>query len=218
MADPHDPHDTPAPHDVPAPYDTPAPPPPSRRRRADARRSIDAILNATRVVLGERPDASMEDIAAAAGVTRQTVYAHFSSREVLVAALVEVASAEFAALLDEAALDTAPPADALTRYLDAGWRFLDRYPLLLHSATAQIPRPAHDPHDFVPPRLARLVRRGQYAGDFDPALPADWLAAAILGLQHTAVDQVAAGLLTNDKAAELCAESALRLCGGQAQP
>ena len=30
--------------------------PPGRRRRADARRSIDAILSAARTVLGERPD------------------------------------------------------------------------------------------------------------------------------------------------------------------
>ena len=98
-----------------------------RRRRSDARRSIDAILNAARVVLGERPDASMEEIAVTAGVTRQTVYAHFPSRDALVAALVEAAAAEYTALLDDAALDTAPPTDALARFLGAGWLFLDRY-------------------------------------------------------------------------------------------
>jgi len=34
---------------------------PTRRRRSDARRSIDAIIGAARTVLGERPDASMAD-------------------------------------------------------------------------------------------------------------------------------------------------------------
>ncbi len=198
MADPHAPHDT-------------ATPP--RRRRSDARRSIDAILDATRVVLGERPDASMEDIAARAGVTRQTVYAHFPSRDVLTAALVEVAAAEYNSLLDAADLDTAPPVTALTRFLDAGWRFLERYPLLTHAAAARVPRPAPDPHDYVPPRLAKLIRRGQYAGDFDAGLPAAWLAAAILGLQHTAMEEAAAGRLTGAEAEELCTATALRMCG-----
>jgi hypothetical protein len=94
---------------------------PPGRRRADARRSIDAILNAARTVLAERPDASMEDIAAAAGVTRQTVYAHFPSRDALIAALLHAAGAETLAAIDAARLDTAPPADALRQFLDIGW-------------------------------------------------------------------------------------------------
>ena len=187
---------------------------PPRRPRSDARRSIDAILNAARVVLNERLDASMEDIAATAGVSRQTVYAHFPSRDALVAALLEGASAEYAALLDDAGLDTAPPAAAMARFLDAGWRFLDRYLLLLNAPATRLPRPDSDPHDFVPPRLERLIRRGQHTGDFDPSLSAAWLAAAILGLQHTAVAQVATGRLTTHEATALCLESTLRLCGG----
>ncbi|WP_406385014.1 TetR/AcrR family transcriptional regulator [Streptomyces sp. NBC_01618] len=190
---------------------------PPRRRRADARRSIHAILNAARVVLGERPDASMEDIAAAAGVTRQTVYAHFPSRDALVVALIEAAAAEYLAALDAADLDTAPPADALARLLDVGWRFLDRYPLLLNATAARIPRPDSDPHDVVPPRLERLIQRGQHAGDFDPSPPAAWLSAAVLGLHHTAAAQVAIGRLTTQEAEALCLESALRLCGGKAR-
>ncbi|MFJ8010354.1 TetR/AcrR family transcriptional regulator [Streptomyces fagopyri] len=193
-------------------HDTATPP---RRRRSDARRSIDAILNAARVVLGERPDASMDDIAATAGVTRQTVYAHFPSRDALVAALIEAAAAEYAALLDDAGLDTAPPADALARFLDAGWRFLDRYPLLLNANAAPIPRPYNDPHDVVPPRLERFIRRGQRAGDFDASLPAGWLAAAVIGLQHAAAAEVSAERLTSVRAAALCLESAQRLCGGE---
>ncbi|MCX5008982.1 TetR/AcrR family transcriptional regulator [Streptomyces sp. NBC_00638] len=190
---------------------------PQRRRRSDARRSIDAILDATRIVLGERPDASMDDIAARAGVTRQTVYAHFPSRDALVAALVEAASAEYTALLDAAGLDTDPPADALAQFLGAGWRFLDRYPLLLNATAARIPRPDPDPHDVVPPRLERLIQRGQHTGDFDPSLPAAWLAAAVLGLQHTAAAEVSTGRFTSHEAEALCLHSTLRLCGGDAR-
>jgi AcrR family transcriptional regulator len=193
-------------------------PTPTRRRRSDARRSIDAILDAARVVLGERSDAGMEEIAAAADVSRQTVYAHFPSRDALFAALIQAAAAEYAGLLDDAGLDTAPPADALAGFLEAGWRFLRRYPLLL-DPTAQAVRPERDdPHDVVPPRLERLIRRGQRSGEFDRALPAGWLTAAVIGLQHTAAMEVAAGRRTARKAASLCLESALRLCGAPRQP
>ena len=192
---------------------------PIRRRRSDARRSIDAIVDAARIVLGERSDASMEEIATTANVTRQTVYAHFPSRDALIAALIEAAAAEYSALLDAAGLDTAPPADALAQFLDAGWRFLRRYPLLLSPTVTGIPRPkSNDPHDVVPPRLERLIRRGQRTGDVDRSLPAAWLAAAIIGLQHAAAAEVAAERLTARKAAALCMESTLRLCGSSGRP
>ncbi len=58
-------------------------------RREDARRSIELIMDAARSILGKRPDASMEELAVAAGVTRQTVYAHFSSRDALIAAVFD---------------------------------------------------------------------------------------------------------------------------------
>ncbi|WP_031522761.1 TetR/AcrR family transcriptional regulator, partial [Streptomyces sp. NRRL F-5123] len=190
--------------------------PPPRRRRADAQRSIDAILNASRVVLGERPDASMDDVASAAGVTRQTVYAHFPSRDALVAALIEAAAAEYLGALDAAGLDSTPPPQALAQFLDAGWRFLRRHPMLLNPTAPRTPEPNHNAlSDVVPPRLERLVTRGMEGGDFDVSLPAAWLAAAIIGLQHAAAAEVAAGRLLADDAEALCLRSALRLCGSR---
>lgn len=210
------PEPAPEPASEPAGGPTPEPadsaPAPRRRRRSDARRSIDAILGAARTVLGERPDAGMEDIAAAAGVSRQTVYAHFPSRDALLTGLVQSAAAEYDALLDEADLDTAPPAVALTRFLAAGWRFLDRYPALFSPAATRIPRPTPDPHDVVPLRLERLIQRGQQTGDFTPALPAGWLAAAVFALQHTAAARSTTGQLSAAEAESLCLATALRLC------
>ncbi|HKE75547.1 MAG TPA: helix-turn-helix domain-containing protein [Acidimicrobiales bacterium] len=185
-----------------------------RRRRSDARRSIDAILAAARTLLGERPDASMEEIATAAGVTRQTVYAHFPSRDTLVAALLHAVGAETLAAMDAAGLDTAAPADALRQWLDIGWQLIRGYPFLLGPALAQSPQPGDAAtHQAGTDRLERIIRRGQRAGDFDTTLPTAWLADAIVGLIRTAAEQVAAGRLTTDDAAPMVLDSALRLCG-----
>jgi AcrR family transcriptional regulator len=187
---------------------------PNRRRRSDARRSIDAIINAARTVLNERPDASMEDIAATAGVTRQTVYAHFPSRDALIAALLHAAGAEIRAAIDATHLDTAPPAEALRQFFDICWQFVRHYPLLLDPALTRISQPEGDAVQLAAnTRLEQLLRRGQRTGDFDRTLSAPWLAAAILGLIHTATEQVAAGRLTTSEAATTVLESALRLCG-----
>jgi AcrR family transcriptional regulator len=58
----------------------------SRTRREDARRNRERILKAAGRLLAQSPSASLEDIAAAAGVSRSTIYRHFRSRDSLVAA------------------------------------------------------------------------------------------------------------------------------------
>ena len=188
--------------------------PPARHRRSDARRSIDAILSAARTLLGERPDASMEDIASTAGVTRQTVYAHFPSRDALIAALLHAVGTETVAAMDAAGLDTAPPADALRRYLDIGWQLIQSYPFLLGPALARSPQPGDtEAHQAGTDRLEQIIRRGQRMADFDRTLSAAWLAVAVVGLVRTAAEQVSAGRLTASQAAPMVLDSALRLCG-----
>jgi len=189
--------------------------PPARRPRSDGRRSVEAIVNAADAVLRERPSASVEEIAVAAGVTRQTVYAHFSSRDALVASIMELAAAEALAAIDAAELDARPPTDALLGFLDIGWQFLRRYLPLILSSTLQHP-PRLDGNDaassFVG-QLERIIQRGQDAGSFDGALPATWLAAAIFRLGHIAAEDVESGRLTSRRAMALLRESAVRLCG-----
>jgi serine phosphatase RsbU (regulator of sigma subunit) len=56
------------------------------RTREDARRNRERILKAAGRVLTQSPSASLEDIAASAGVSRSTIYRHFESRDTLIAA------------------------------------------------------------------------------------------------------------------------------------
>jgi AcrR family transcriptional regulator len=183
-----------------------------RRQRSDARQSIAAVLDAAIQVLSSRPDASVDEIARAAGVSRQTVYAHFPSRNALIDAVIEQASTEFTALLGGLDLDQAPPAQALTRLLDAGWQVADRYPFLWL-------QPAVDPgkdaerHAPVLDRMLDIVRRGQASGDFDASLPAHWLLSAALALGRAAEDEVKAGRMTIEQATHAMHQGLLRLLG-----
>ena len=54
--------------------------------RADAAHNAERVLQSTITLLRTEPEASLEEIAAAAGVSRATVYRHFGSRAELVAA------------------------------------------------------------------------------------------------------------------------------------
>jgi len=183
-----------------------------RRQRSDARQSVAAVLDAAIRTLAGRPDASMDEIARASGVSRQTVYAHFPTRDALIDAVIERASAELTALFDGLDLDQAPPAQALTRLLEAGWQIADRYPFLWL-------QPAVDPgkdagrHAPVLDRMLDIVRRGQASGDFDASVPAHWLLSASLALGRATEDEVKAGRMTIEQATQAMHQAVLRLLG-----
>lgn len=65
----------------------------SQARRADARQNVEKILDAAIASLSRNADASVSEIAQAAGVGRVTLYGHFPTRDALIeAALVRVIS------------------------------------------------------------------------------------------------------------------------------
>jgi AcrR family transcriptional regulator len=183
-----------------------------KRRRADAERSRAAILDAACRVLSEDPEARIEEIAQAAGLTRQTVYAHFPSRERLIGAVIDRVTAESVAVVEAAALDEGPPAAALVRLLRASWQFLARYPFLLHGSIAELgPQEALERHEPVIAPLERLIARGQETGDFDRHLSRAWLLAAMIALGEAAGAEVGAGRMAAEEAAAALEHSILRI-------
>ena len=165
-------------------------------------------------VLGRHPDASLDHVAAAAGVSRQTIYAHYSSRQVLLAAVIDRITADVVAALEAAELDSGTATEALLRWLEASWRLLDHYPLLLHpAATAVDASESERQHAPVVPGLERLIRRGQQTGEFDPGMSPAWLVAATIALGHAAGAEIAAGRMTSGEATAAVHHSILRVYG-----
>lgn len=179
-----------------------------RRRRADADRSRTAILTAAITLLDERIDASMESVAEAAGVTRQTVYAHFPSRDVLLNAVVDELTRETMATIDALDLDNGPALDTVLELIAVSWRGFEEHPLLLH-----LPRSVEqdERHGPVVERFDRLIRRGQRSGEITRDLPVAWLTSALIALGHAAGEAVAAGRMSSRKAATALHSSVIRL-------
>ncbi|HEX4245606.1 MAG TPA: TetR family transcriptional regulator, partial [Acidimicrobiales bacterium] len=75
-----------------------------------------AILDAAALVLSDKGDtASMEDVAAAAGVGRATIYRYFPSRDDLLSALTELAIDDTHRRIMEADLERTTVPEAVAR-------------------------------------------------------------------------------------------------------
>lgn len=82
----------------------------TRAPRRDATENREALIAAARLVLNRDPTASLEAIAAEAGLSRRSVYSHFSNRDELVLELVTSGAERVAA-----SLTTVTHSDPLTQ-------------------------------------------------------------------------------------------------------
>jgi TetR/AcrR family transcriptional regulator, mexCD-oprJ operon repressor len=181
---------------------TPAPAP--RRRRADADRSVAAILAAAREALSGDPDASMAGIASRAGVVRATIYVHFPTRESLLDAVMEDAVAEVAQATAAAEPQRGEPKEALERVLRATWRTLDTFQALLTINTTRLtPEELHRRHLPVTSLFVPLIERGQKAGVFRSDVPVSWHLAVLRAIAHAASFELQAGRLAEADAEDV---------------
>jgi TetR/AcrR family transcriptional regulator, mexCD-oprJ operon repressor len=189
------------------------------RRRATAERNVKAILDAAEGLLRDGEQPSVSAVAARAGVSRPTVYAHFADRERLITALVERAVTRTIDALAAAELDRDPPVDALRRMLASSWRELDRGEGLARASAATLsPEAMRRAHESIRAAIGELIRRGRAEGTFRTDLPADWLAAACLALIHAAAEEVYEGGLDQRAALELLTASVVELFVGPVEP
>ncbi|MFI7578222.1 TetR/AcrR family transcriptional regulator [Micromonospora sp. NPDC049497] len=173
----------------------------SSARRADAQRSIAAILGAAVNALSRNPDASVSEIAKAAGVGRVTLYGHFPNRADLVEAALAHAIEQGHAALDAVDL-TGDTRQALARLIDSSWLLVNQSrSLLLAAQTVLPPGRIRDLHAGPAERVEGLVKRGQDDGVFRNDLSTSWLVGVMHNVMHTAADEINAGRLDPDQAA-----------------
>ncbi len=173
---------------------TPAEAPAPRRRRADAERSVVAILDAALEALASDPDSSMSEIARRAGVVRATIYVHFPTRTALLDAVMEHAVTQVADAMRAAEPQRGDPVEAVERVLRATWRELARFHGLLALNTARLSaEELHRRHLPMLDQLEPLIERGQKQGVFRSDLPVAWHLAVIRAIVHTASHEIQGG-------------------------
>ena len=157
-------------------------------------RNVEAILDAAEELLRQEGHATISAVAAAAGVSRVTVYAHFPTWEALLEAAVERAVQRVMAALEEAHPEDGPPVEALERVLARGWQHLAGYQAMAEAVAELLtPEAVTRTHQAAHRTIASLLARGQADGSFRTDLPADWLVHATIALIHTCNDGVRAG-------------------------
>ncbi len=174
------------------------------RRRADAERSIAAILDAAETALGTQPHLSMAELARIAGVGRVTLYAHFPSREAVLEAVLDRTIGRASAAIEESKPEDGPADDALRRLLRSSWQALDRHRRLFEVAQRELgPTRLREHHDPALRRIKALVTRGRGEGVFRTDLPLNWQVTTIYTLLHAAAEDVNTGRLAQGSAARV---------------
>lgn len=157
-----------------------------RPLRADAERTVQAILQASERVLAANPAATMEQLAEAAGVARTTIHRRFASREALLDELTGWAARQFADAVVSGRPDTGPPLIALYQVtanvlrVKASWSFaMNRAAKASHPEAARI-------HAEVQGTCDRLFRRAQQAGVLRSDIDLVWTRRVYYALIHEA--------------------------------
>ena len=189
--------------------------PAPKRRRADADRSVAAILDAALEALASDPDSSMSEIARRAGVVRATIYVHFPTRETLLDAVMDYAVGQVAAATREAEPQEGAPVEAFARVLRATWRQLAQFHGLLAINTARLSaEELHRRHLPVLDQLQPLIERGQKQGVFRSDLPVSWLLAVTRSIVHTASHEIRGGRLRDAEAEDVIISTILAAISG----
>ncbi|MEU7132478.1 TetR/AcrR family transcriptional regulator [Streptomyces sp. NPDC046261] len=180
--------------------------------RADANRR--RIMDVALAELLRDGDASMDQIARAAGVVRRTVYGHFPSREALMGALVDDAAETVAAAQAEALRGVTDPGEALARSMLAVWEIADGYRLLLSLAQRSVTMEGiHRRLEPVRRECAAMLQRGLDEGRFTSPLPPLALAYVREQIFFGVLQAVNDGLVPSAEGGRSAAVTALTAAG-----
>lgn len=139
-----------------------------------------AILEAAATVLADRGEqASMADVAAAAGMARATVYRYFPNREALLEALGQLAVEEAGERLKAGRLEEVSVQEGFQRAVRALVAVGDSFVVV--SRESSRPDGAEFDSQIAAP-LRKLIERAQTLGEVRDDLAASWLMESLIGI------------------------------------
>jgi len=174
--------------------------------RSDARRNREALIEAALVALADDPQASMLDVAAAAGLGRTTVYRHFESREELIVALFERVIAESQAALGPVIEEGATAAETLMALgpvmvaIGQRFRFLHGHLEIGAKVLADSKTIPDDP-------VRVFLVEAQAAGTLRADAPLSWMQSLMQSSAMATMDEVHAGNVDPETAGRLLGET-----------
>ena len=152
----------------------------SAQRPALQQRVTAVILDGAAQMFATRGEqASMSDVAAAAGVARATVYRYFPSRQALFDELARVAATDAETRLAAARIDEVPPEEGVARAVRAMVDVGDSFVLLAGQRVRS--EPERFERKLARP-LRRLFERGQAGGEFRDDIASSRLTESLVGL------------------------------------
>ena len=164
---------------------------PVKERLQDVRAGL--VLDVAQELLIEKGyrDASMDEIAARAGIAKATLYQHFPHKEDLVLALFERHVALFERTVERAAEAAAPAwqrVERILRYVyedhDGAYAMLQLLTYnveIRKSLAARKGGPGFQRMERTTARIRDILEAGRADGSFDPAIPTDLALRALLG-------------------------------------
>lgn len=184
----------------------------ARAPRKDAATNRQALVDAAVVALDRDPDASLETIAAAAGLSRRAVYGHFATRDDLVREVLQRGARRIVEALDGITHDDSRIHVALigarlwaeVEQVRVMARVAVRGPLAREVGTELAPLRAE---------LQRVVERGIQAGELRGDIPAPTLARLIEGGALTVLDEATRSDIGRAEGHSLVILTSLALCG-----
>ena len=162
-----------------------------RERRADRR--LELLTAAIDVIRRVGPDATMEDMASAGGISKPILYRHFNDREGLVSAITELALVDLGRILDDKLGEARLTAsrDGVRATIDAFFDYIERDPALFRFVIDQdvrLDNPATVAFsEEVAKHVAAAIREPLDEAGLD-SRPADVWGRAIVGMVlHTSI-------------------------------
>lgn len=168
------------------------------------------ILNAAAEVLARRPDATLQSIARAAGISRTTIFNKFATRDALLEALAVDTLRRIGEVMAQVAPEpaTASPEEFTSRMLQVTAGLMPLGPGTAFLRVVPGWGNALESHwtEAVTP-LAIYIASSQASGLLRSDQPARWLTASYIGLLFAAWDEIAAGELGPVQASRLINET-----------